>query len=70
MEHILAMAGLQPPDYQSNNAWLLPIPATFIVDRAGVVAARFVDPDYCKRMAIEDLLAALKAAAQGRLRAS
>jgi peroxiredoxin len=40
----------------------LPVPATFVVGTDGEVKARFVDPDYRKRMAIEDLMAALKAA--------
>jgi peroxiredoxin len=56
------MAGRQDlPAYQGNSSWMLPIPATFVVSRDGTVKARFVDPDYRKRMAIEDLLAALKA---------
>jgi hypothetical protein len=38
----------------------LPIPATFVVGRDGMVKARFVNPDFRRRMAIEDLLAALK----------
>ena len=41
---------------------MLPIPATFIVATDGRITARFVDPDYRKRMAIEDMLDALKAA--------
>ena len=48
------------PTFQGNNSWMLPIPATFVVGRDGRIRARFVDPDYRKRMAIEDLLAALK----------
>lgn len=46
--------------YQGSDAWLLPIPATFVVGRDGMIRARFVDPDYRKRMAIEDILAALR----------
>jgi peroxiredoxin len=46
--------------YQGNNSWILPIPATFVVGEHGIIHARFVDPDYRKRMAIEDLLAALR----------
>jgi peroxiredoxin len=62
IKQILAAADLHLPTYQGNEAWLLPIPATFVVDKDGHVVARFVDPDYRKRMAIEDLLAALKSA--------
>jgi hypothetical protein len=36
---------------QSSDAWMLPIPATFIVGRNGVIP----------RMGIEDMLAALRA---------
>ena len=51
----LDMAG-----FHGNDGWVLPIPATFVVGRDGMVKARFVDPDFRRRMAIEDLLAALK----------
>jgi len=47
------------PAFQGNDAWVLPIPATFVVARDGVVKARFVDPDFRKRMQIDDLVAAL-----------
>ena len=56
------MSGRQDlPEYQGNDSWMLPIPATFVVGQDGRIKARFVDPDYRKRMAINDLLAALKA---------
>ena len=55
------LAGLRDlPSFQGNNSWILPIPATFVVAKDGFIRARFVDPDYRKRMAIDDLLAALK----------
>ena len=46
--------------YQGNDTWMVPIPATFVVGQDGRIKARFVDPDYRKRMAIEDLLAAMR----------
>ncbi len=51
---------LDMADFHANKGWVLPIPATFVIGRDGVVKARFVDPDFRHRMAIEDLLAALK----------
>ncbi|MGC2078838.1 MAG: peroxiredoxin-like family protein [Xanthobacteraceae bacterium] len=48
--------------FQGNESWMLPIPATFVVGRSGRISARFVDPDYRKRMAIDDLVAALGSA--------
>jgi peroxiredoxin len=58
----LTAIGRSLPDYQGNDAWILPIPATFVVGRDGLVKARFVDPDFRRRMAVEELIAALKSA--------
>jgi peroxiredoxin len=51
---------LSPSKGQGNDAGLLPIPATFVVGQDGRVKARFIDPDYRKRLAIEDLIATLR----------
>jgi peroxiredoxin len=48
------------PTFQGNSSWMLPIPATFVVGRDGLIRARFIDPDYRKPMAIADMLAALR----------
>jgi peroxiredoxin len=48
-------------EFQGNSSWMLPIPATFVVGPDGIIKARFVDPDYRKRMAIDDLVAAIRA---------
>jgi peroxiredoxin len=47
--------------YQGNSAWLLPIPATFVLDRAGVIVMRHVDPDYRVRASIEEILSHIQA---------
>jgi peroxiredoxin len=62
MEGLLPAAGVHLPTYQGNESWMLPIPATFVVGTDGVIKARHVDPDYRRRMEIDDLLAALKRA--------
>jgi peroxiredoxin len=62
MKAAIADAGRDPGASQGSDQWMLPIPATFVVGTDGIVAARFVEPDYRTRMAIEDLVAALKAA--------
>jgi peroxiredoxin len=62
LERLLASFGRSLPDYQGNTAWMLPIPATFVVGTDGRIAARFIDPDFRRRMSIEELLAALETA--------
>jgi peroxiredoxin len=59
----MAAGGFDIAPFQGNDAWMLPVPATFVVRQDGVVIARFIDPDYRRRMEIEDLLTALRAAA-------
>jgi len=56
------MAGRRDlPAFQGNHSWMLPIPATFVVGRDGLIKARFIDPDYRNRMMISDMLAAMRA---------
>jgi peroxiredoxin len=58
----MGSSGWDPSASQGTDNWILPIPATFVIGTDGVVRARFVDPDYRMRMAIEDMLAALRSA--------
>jgi peroxiredoxin len=62
MAQMISSVGRDIPNYQGNSSWMLPIPATFVVGMDGEVRARFVDPDYRKRMAIEDMIGALRSA--------
>jgi peroxiredoxin len=62
MGDYLAKAGIDVIAYQGNKTWLLPVPATFVVGSDGLVSARHIDPDYRRRMNIEDLATALKRA--------
>jgi hypothetical protein len=52
MERMMAAAGVDVSAAQSNDAWMLPIPTTFIVDHDGVIPHR----------GIEEMLAALRRA--------
>ena len=55
----MMQAGCDISAFQGNDCWTLPIPATFVVGADGVIKERFVDPDYRKRMPMEDIVAAL-----------
>jgi peroxiredoxin len=62
MQEMMTGAGWDVSHSQGSNTWLLPIPATFVVGTDGEVKSRFIDPDYRKRVAVEDLISALKSA--------
>jgi peroxiredoxin len=59
IEEYMTKLGHPLPQYQGNESWMLPIPATFVVAKDGRIKARFVDPDYRKRMAVDELVTAL-----------
>jgi peroxiredoxin len=58
--HAMTLSGWDISAFQDSDNWTLPIPATFVVGIDRIVKAKFVDPDYRKRMAIEDILSALR----------
>jgi peroxiredoxin len=65
MQRLMLARGADPGESQGNDSWLLPVPATFIVGRDGIIKDRHVDPDYRTRMEIDAVLEALRRAARG-----
>jgi len=59
MAALIDGAGWNIPSYTGGSAWVLPIPATFVVGSDGVITARDIDPDYRRRMDLDDLAAAV-----------
>ena len=59
MKREMSAFGRDLEAYQGNPSWFLPIPATFVAKRDGKISARFVDPDYRRRMDINALLDAV-----------
>jgi NAD(P)-dependent dehydrogenase (short-subunit alcohol dehydrogenase family) len=47
-------------DLHFDAIWVLPIPATYVVDRDGTIALGFVDVDYRNRLEPAEILSALQ----------
>lgn len=47
--------------YQGNTGWVIPIPATFVLDQDGRIMARFADADFRRRMEPTAILETLNA---------
>lgn len=47
------------PDYNGTDDWLLPVPATFIIDRRGRIALAYINVDYTQRYEPTDAIAIL-----------
>ncbi len=52
--------GIDLTTTQGNDHFELPIPGTFVVDRHGIVAKAFVDPDYTKRLEPSEIVNTLQ----------
>jgi len=52
--------GLNLEKYNGAGRWELPVPATYVLDRDGVVRAGEADPDYTVRMEPSDIVAAIR----------
>ena len=55
--------GLNLADLYGSGGWLLPVPATFVIDRDRRVAFRFADPDFRLRAEPDAVLAIVRALA-------
>lgn len=61
-------SGFDIEPYNGNDTWMLPVPATFVVGRDGLVKARYIDPDYRRRMELDAIVKAVAAESSGERR--
>jgi peroxiredoxin len=62
LKELMRGRGLHLDEFQGNDGWFIPLPATFVVARDGSVVSRHVDPDFRLRMEIDEILGALRLA--------
>ena len=58
--------GLDLSEVYGTDSWFLPIPATFVIDTAGIVRFVYADPDFRARAEPGDVLAVVAAIAAAR----
>ena len=57
---LLQRGGIDLAERSGNTSWFLPIPATFLVGRDGVIARTWVNIDFTQRAEPVEILEALK----------
>jgi peroxiredoxin len=57
--------GLNLEKYNGAGRWELPVPATYVLDRDGIVRAGEADPDYTVRMEPAEVVAAIRKISAG-----
>jgi len=64
---LYAKFGHDLPVQNGDGRWSLPMPATFVVDKGGVIVQAFIDPDYRKRLDPAVVIETLRALSQASL---
>ncbi len=59
IEALYRRFGHDLPTRNGDGGWSLPMPATFVVAKGGIIATAFADPDYRRRLDPDAALAAL-----------
>ena len=59
-QQMLASYGINLPERNANSGWLLPLPATYVVDTDGRIAFAHIDRNYEVRANPDAVIAALK----------
>jgi len=57
--------GINLEKYNGAGRWELPVPATYVLDRAGIIRAGQADPDYTVRMEPAEVVRAIKIIVSG-----
>lgn len=60
VQSALIKANVDFPKLYGNTSWFLPIPATYVVDRTGVVREAYVNPDFRFRLDPAAIIQSLK----------
>ncbi len=52
--------GIQLPEYNGDDAWELPIPGTYVIDRDGTIRLAYIDANYTTRLEPGDIVESLQ----------
>jgi peroxiredoxin len=47
-------------EFNKTDRWILPVPATYIIDKEGIIRFAHVDPDFMKRLESQEIIEQLK----------
>ena len=59
VKQIYLQSGCVSPEHNGTEEWLLPVPATFVIDRRGHIALAYINVDFRIRYEPEDAIAIL-----------
>jgi len=52
--------GVNLAEYNNTSKWVLPVPATFMIDESAIIRSSYVNPNFMQRQSPEEILRELK----------
>jgi peroxiredoxin len=63
---IYTRSGHAMPEKNGDDSWILPVPATYVIDTNGIIVLAFIDLDYRNRLEPAEIVAALESLRKDR----
>lgn len=60
VQEIMAGVGLDLAEYNDTSKWILPVPATFMIDESATIRSAYVNPNFMQRQSPEEILRELR----------
>ncbi|SFJ32297.1 Peroxiredoxin [Paenibacillus sp. UNC496MF] len=57
---LMESIGLDLAEYNNTSKWVLPVPATFMIDENAIIRSSYVNPNFMQRQSPEEILRELK----------
>jgi peroxiredoxin len=60
VKEVMEGIGLDLAEYNNTSKWVLPVPATFMIDESAIIRSSYVNPNFMQRQSPEEILQELK----------
>lgn len=60
VQEVIEGTGLNLAEYNNTSKWVLPVPATFMIDESAIIRSSYVNPNFMQRQSPEEILQELK----------
>ncbi|RBP84998.1 peroxiredoxin [Cytobacillus firmus] len=60
VKEVMEGIGLNLAEYNNTSKWVLPVPATFMIDESAIIRSSYVNPNFMQRQSPEEILQELK----------
>lgn len=60
VREVMQGIGIDIAEYNNTSKWILPVPATFMIDESAIIRSSYVNPNFMQRQSPDEILRELK----------